>query len=124
MSRRTQQVADAIQRVLGDVIQHEVKDPRMVALVTVMGVEMSADLQRARVRLSLMGDDEERSATMEILQRARGFLRRRVAEELRHLRSVPQLVLEWDTSIDYSLHIDELLRSIEPPSDTPSRDDS
>lgn len=96
----------------------------MVALVTVMGVEMSADLQRARVRLSLMGDDEERSATMEILQRARGFLRRRVAEELRHLRSVPQLVLEWDTSIDYSLHIDELLRSIEPPSDTPSRDDS
>jgi ribosome-binding factor A len=47
------------------------------------------------------------------LRHARGFLRRRVAEELGHLRLVPALRLELDTSLDYSMHIDEILREVE-----------
>jgi ribosome-binding factor A len=112
MSKRTRQVADTIQQVLGDVIQSEIKDPR-VGFATVVGVEVSADLQHARVRISLMGDDDQRHQTMEGLQRAKGFLRRRVAEELRYLRFVPELRLEMDTSLDYSIHINELLRDVE-----------
>jgi ribosome-binding factor A len=50
---------------------------------------------------------------MHALQRARGFLRRRVAEELKHLRSVPELSLHLDTSLDYSLRINELLREVQ-----------
>ncbi len=112
MSRRTQQVAGRIQEVLGDVIQNELKDPR-VGFVTVVGVEVSADLQHARVHLSVMGDEEQRTETMHTLERARGFLRRRVSEELRHLRFAPELRLVLDTSLDYSLHIDEVLREVE-----------
>ncbi|MFP4436100.1 MAG: 30S ribosome-binding factor RbfA [Chloroflexaceae bacterium] len=111
MSRRTKQVADSIQRVLGETIQFELKDPR-VSFATVVGVEVSADLQRARVRISVMGDEMQRTETMQGLQRARGFLRRRVAEELRHMRFIPELHLELDTSLDYSMHIDEVLREV------------
>ncbi len=110
--QRLQQVGDTIQHILGDVIQHELKDPR-VGFATVTGVEVSADLQRATVRISVMGDAAQRTETMAGLQRARGFLRRRVAEELRHMRFVPELRLVQDTSLDYSMHIDAVLRAVE-----------
>ena len=111
MSKRTQQVSDEIQRILGEVIQYEVKDPR-VGFATVVGVDVSADLQHATVRISVM-DEAQRKDTMEGLERAKGFMRRRVAQELRHLRSVPELHLKLDTSLDYSMRIDELLRQVE-----------
>ena len=111
MSKRTLQVSDEMQRILSEVIQYELKDPR-VGFATVVGVNMSADLQHATVRISVM-DETQRADTMEALQRARGFLRRRVAQELRHLRAVPELHLMLDTSLDYSIHIDEVLRQVE-----------
>ncbi|MGQ9549268.1 MAG: 30S ribosome-binding factor RbfA [Roseiflexus sp.] len=109
MSKRTEQLGHQIQRILGEIIQYELKDPR-VGFATVVGVEVTADLQIARVRISVMGTPDERQETMAALERARGFLRRRLAEELNYLRFVPELRLILDTSVDYSLHIDELLR--------------
>ena len=111
MSKRTQQVADEIQRIVSEVIQYELKDPR-VGFATVVGVDLSADLQHAKVRISVL-DESQRADTMEGLERAKGFIRRRVAQELRHLRSVPELHLMLDTSLDYSLHINEVLRQVE-----------
>ena len=100
-----------MQRILSEVIQYELKDPR-VGFATVVGVDLSADLQHAKVRISVL-DETQRADTMEALDRARGFIRRRVAQELRHLRSVPELHLILDTSLDYSLHINEVLRQVE-----------
>ena len=111
MSKRTQQIGDEIQRILGEVIQYELKDPR-VGFATVVGVEVSADLQHAKVRISVMGDEAQRQETMEGLERAKGFMRRQIAQELRHLRLVPELHLILDTSLDYSLHIDDVLRQV------------
>ena len=110
--QRLQQVADTIQQILGDVIQNELKDPR-VGCATVTGVEGSADLPRATVRVSVMGDEAQQVETMEGLQRARGYLRKRVAEEMRHMRFIPELRLVHDTSLDYSLRIAEVLREVE-----------
>ncbi|MBC8162073.1 MAG: 30S ribosome-binding factor RbfA [Roseiflexaceae bacterium] len=111
MSKRTQQVADEVQRILGEAIQYEVKDPR-VGFATVVGVEISADLQHAKVRISVMGDPEQQQETMRALEHAKGYLRRQVAQGLRHMRSVPELRLVLDSSLAYSQHIDELLYGI------------
>ena len=111
MSRRTQQVADEIQRILGATIQEELKDPR-VGFATVVAVDVSPDLQHATVRVSVMGDDEQRKETMAGLNSAKGFLRKRVAEEMRHLRFTPDLHFKLDTSLDYSLRIDDVLRDV------------
>lgn len=110
--QRLQQVADTMQRILGEVIQTELKDPR-VGFASVTNVEVSADLQHAKVYISIMGTPEERATTMAVLQRARGFLRKRVAEEMRHMRFIPELHLIEDTSIDYSLHINDVIRQIQ-----------
>lgn len=101
-----------MQRILGEAIQYELKDPR-IGFATVVTVEVSGDIQHARVLISVMGTPEERDLTMAALQRARGFLRRRVAEELGHMRFVPDLTFALDTSLDYSIHIADVLRTVE-----------
>lgn len=111
MSRRTEQIGDEIQRVLGEVILNEVKDPR-VGFVTVTGVTVTPDLTRANVRLSIMGDDNQRKETMQALQRAKGFLRHRVGDEIT-LRIVPELVLHLDTSLDHAMRIGQILNDLE-----------
>lgn len=123
MSKRTEQVGDEIQRILGEVIQSEMKDPR-VGFATVTGVTMTPDLLRANVRISVMGDDAERQATMRALEHAKGYLRRRVGEELT-LRQTPDLRLHLDTSLDHAMRITELLQDIETDRQTnpPKLDD-
>ncbi len=111
MSKRTRQVADSIQRILSETIQFELKDPR-VSFATITRVEVSADLQHAQVYVSVMGEEEQRTETMQGLQSARGFLRKRVADELRHMRFVPDLHLQLDTSLDYSMRIEAVLREV------------
>ena len=120
--QRVQQVADTIQRVLGEAIQTELKDPR-IGFATVTDVTVSADLQHAQVKISVMGSAEEQQETMAGLQRARGFLRRRVAEELRHMRFVPELHLMLDTSLDYSIRIGTLLRDVADERERQTRTD-
>lgn len=100
-------VDEAVRAVLSEAISAELKDPR-VGFVTVTGVKTSPDLRHARVYVSVLGDDEERTATLTVLRAASGFLQRKVASELR-LKHTPALSFEYDTSIDHGMRITELL---------------
>jgi len=111
MSRRTEQVGHEIQRILSQVLEFDLKDPR-VGFVTITSVNVTPDMQRANVNVSVMGDDAERRESLRALERAKGFLRRRVGEEL-SLRQVPELKLHLDTSLDHALRIGELLNDVE-----------
>jgi ribosome-binding factor A len=111
MSRRTEQVGHEIQRILSQVLEFDLKDPR-VGFATITSVNVTPDMQRANVNVSVMGDDAERRESLRALERAKGFLRRRIGEEL-SLRQVPELKLHLDTSLDHALRIGELLNDVE-----------
>ncbi len=72
-------VDEAMRMVLSDAIATDLKDPR-VGFVTVTSVKTSPDLRHARVYVSVLGDDDERAATIEGLRSAHGYLQRRLAE--------------------------------------------
>lgn len=114
MSKRTQQVAGEIQQIVGHLIQFELKDPR-IAFCTVVSVDMSPDLQMAHIHVSVMGEQADRKATMAALERAKGFVRRELAKQLRHLRSAPDIRFLLDESLDHSIRINELLRDLNSP---------
>jgi ribosome-binding factor A len=97
---------------LSELILRRVNDPR-VRLATVNSVEVSPDLKRARVLLSVLGSDEEREACLEGLRHARGFLRSQLARGLRHMKAIPELNFELDTGAEYSQHISSILDSLE-----------
>jgi len=103
-------VDEAIRQVLGEAVQGELKDPR-VGFVTVTDVRTSADLRHARVYVSVLGDAEQRDATMAGLRSAHGFLQGKVAAEL-HLKRTPTLELHYDDTTDRALRVDALIDEI------------
>jgi ribosome-binding factor A len=100
-------VDEAVRAVLSDAVARDLKDPR-VGFVTVTGVKTSPDLRHARVFVSVLGSEDERSASLAGLRSAHGFLQRRVATELR-LKHTPALEFAYDESIDQGMRISELL---------------
>ncbi len=107
---RTQRVADYLQRELAELIQHEVRDPRL-GMVSITGVEVSKDLAHAKVYYTVMGKDTSEDATesTEVLNHAAGFLRRELSRDST-MRSVPQLRFYFDTSVGRGRHLEELIR--------------
>lgn len=108
MSRRTDRIEELLQGELSTLLLRRVADPRL-RLTSVSGVRISPDLRRATVRLSVLGDDAARSAALEAIRRASGFLRGELGRSLRQLRVVPELVFELDRGAEYSQQISNLL---------------
>jgi ribosome-binding factor A len=100
-------VDEAVREVLSGAISQQVKDPR-VGFVTVTAVETSADLRRARVFVSVLGDQGVRKRSMQGLQSAHGVLQRAVARELR-LKHTPTLEFLYDDTADRGMRIAELI---------------
>lgn len=106
-SGRMRRVDEAMRAVLSDAIAKDLKDPR-VGFVTVTAVKTSPDLRHARVYVSVLGNDAERSASVDGLRSAHGFLQRRLASELT-LKHTPALTFEYDESVDRGMRITQLL---------------
>jgi ribosome-binding factor A len=106
-SSRMRRVDEAMRAVLSDAIATDLKDPR-VGFVTVTGVQTSPDLRHARVYVSVLGDDAARSASLDGLRSAHGFLQRRLATELT-LKHTPALTFAYDESVDRGMRISHLL---------------
>lgn len=114
-NRRQDRVSALIQRELSEVIQHVVKDPR-VAFCTVTHVEVSADLKYVNVKVSVIGDSEQKEASLVGLKSATGFIRREISRRLA-LRYSPELRFSLDDSVDHILKIDGLLKEIKTEED-------
>ncbi|MCE2393145.1 30S ribosome-binding factor RbfA [Candidatus Poribacteria bacterium] len=108
--RRTDRVSVLIQRELSDIIQRELKDPR-VGFCTISQVQVSTDLRYADVKVSVVGDKQQKRNSITGLKSAAGFLRREVVQRI-GLRHAPELRFELDDSVDQLMRIDRLLKRI------------
>ncbi|SPX61608.1 ribosome-binding factor A [Legionella feeleii] len=88
--KRTDRVAEMMQRKLSQIIQQEIKDPRLPAFITISAVKVSADLGHAKVYFTVFNDDVKETAA--ILNAAASYLRSALARSVK-LRTVPQLHL-------------------------------
>lgn len=108
--RRHERLADQIRAEVAEIINRELKDPR-IGFATVTRVELAADYHAARVWVSVLGDVEAQEGTLEGLASAAGFLRREVGRRLR-LRRVPEITFALDQSARDSLRIESLLEKV------------
>ena len=108
--RRTDRVSVLIQRELSDIIQRELKDPR-VGFCTISQVQVSTDLRYADVKVSVVGDKRQKRNSITGLKSAAGFLRREVVQRI-GLRHAPELRFELDDSVDQLMRIDRLIKRI------------
>lgn len=111
--KRTDRIAEMIQRKLAQIIPLEVKDPRLNGLVTISAVKVAADLGHAKVYFTVINADKKVATT--ILTAAANYLRSALARSIT-LRTVPQLHFIYDESIEYGQHLSRLIDEVNLPS--------
>ena len=108
---RPVRVGDQIRQELSELLTRgAVHDPG-IGFITLTRVQVSADLQHARVFYTSMGDEKARRATSQALERATPFFRRQLGGRLR-LRRVPELEFRFDQSVEYQNRIEQILRDL------------
>jgi ribosome-binding factor A len=118
---RMEKVNELIKRELGKILQFgDISDPR-IALVTIMSVDVSKDLQHARVKYSVLNDDPKAIKNAgEGLDSCRGFIRKLIGQRL-SLRYTPEFQFIFDKGVQYAAQIDMALEEIKkntPPQES------
>jgi ribosome-binding factor A len=111
-SRRVSRVAALIQQEVSLMVLHEIKDDRVGAgMVSVTDVDVSGDLQHAKIYVSIYGTDEAREETMAGLKSATGYVRRELGKRVR-LRRTPEVIFIEDRGIERGDRILTLLNQL------------
>lgn len=109
-SHRLDRLADQIRGEVAVLITEELRDPR-IGFITVTRVDLSADLQHARIAVSVLGDARAQERTLEGLASAASYIRHELGSRLR-LRRVPDFVFVLDHGPEAAIHLEELLDSL------------
>ncbi|MBU3070573.1 30S ribosome-binding factor RbfA [Aestuariicella sp. G3-2] len=123
--KRTDRLGDAVQRILAQLIQVEVRDPR-IGMVNINDVVVSRDLSFARVYVTFVGKDTEEACleAAEALNKASGFLRSQLAKEL-DIRTTPRLQFIYDKTSVQGQHLSQLIdKAVRQDQSTKGQDDS
>ena len=110
--KRTDRIAELMQRKLAQLIQQEIKDPRLTNLITISAVKVTRDLGHAKVYFTVFNDDPV--LTTSILNSAASYLRSALAKTLTQ-RTVPQLHFIYDESIEYGKRLSRLIDDVNTP---------
>jgi ribosome-binding factor A len=107
--KRSDRISEMIQRKLSQIIQQEIKDPRMPKFVTISSVKVTADLGHAKVYFTVLNNEVGETAT--ILNAAASYLRTALARTIT-VRTVPQLHFIYDESIEYGRRLSKLIDDV------------
>jgi ribosome-binding factor A len=108
--KRSDKVADLVRQEISEMLLKTIKDPR-IGFVTITRVTVSEDCRLAKVYFSVAGTDEEREKSVMGLNSARGYIRKELGRRVR-LRYTPEIVFKFDPSIEYAIHIGEVIRQV------------
>ncbi len=113
---RANRVAEEIKKEVSDILNQKIKDPR-IGFVTVTDVEVTADLQHAKIYISVLGDDEQKEDTLVGLAKANGFIRSEIGKRIR-LRKTPEISFHFDEAHEYGSRIEAILRDLNDSSNS------
>ncbi len=111
MTRRIERVNNLIRQEISNLLQRQVKDPRLGNFVAITEVSTSPDLKYAKIFVSCIGSEVGKKEAMSVLAAASGFFRKELARRLR-LRRIPELSFQWDDSIERGTHLLELIDQV------------
>lgn len=115
-SQRASRVGEQIHKEISALLVRGLKDPR-IGFVTITAVDVTSDLHLARIYFTVMGDEGVRRETEKGLHSSVPFLRRELGRRLR-MRYSPDLVFQYDTSLEYGNRIEALIKEIHESPDS------
>ncbi len=119
---RSDRVGDEMRTILSTIIREELKDPRIPAMVSIVGVRVTRDLSHAYAHVSILGGDDVQADCKKALERATGFIRREISRRMR-LRMTPDLHFVFDNSIERGIEITRIIDQVmgHTPGSTPGK---
>ncbi|MCX7923889.1 MAG: 30S ribosome-binding factor RbfA [Clostridia bacterium] len=108
MVDRINRISEEVRREVSNIIQNEIKDPRLPKMVSITSVNVTKDLKYAKIHISVFGSDEEKKNALSALKSAAGFIRREVGQRVQ-LRYTPEMHFELDDSIEHGIYISKLI---------------
>lgn len=111
MTQRTDRIDELLRQEIGQIIAREIDDPR-VGFATLTSVETTPDLRHAKVLVSVIGQPEDRRATLAALGRAMPYVRHELGKRLR-LKRIPEFHLELDDTLERGTRVLQLLDELE-----------
>ncbi len=116
-NNRMGRINEEIQRELSSIIEMDLKDPRLDAMITVLRVETTQDLKYCKIYISVLGTDEQKKEAMDGIKDATGFIRRELAHRI-NLRNTPELLFHLDNSTEYAIKMSKLIDEVNKKEDT------
>jgi len=108
---RVDRLNSLLKEVISEVVLKDVRNPKVAPLVAVTRVEITPDLQHAKVYISVIGTNEQKAGTIDALQTAAGFIAVHASKKV-VMRHFPELTFKLDNSVDEHLRIDAILNKI------------
>lgn len=114
-SNRMNKINEELKKQISYVINTEMHDPNLTGLITVTSVKTTPDLKFARVYVSIINSKSQKE-DLAILKKSSGFIRSEIARIV-NLRVTPEIIFEFDESIEYGAKIDQIIKNIMPTKD-------
>jgi ribosome-binding factor A len=108
MINRIDRISEEVKREISNIIQNDLKDPRLPSMISITTVSVTKDLKFAKVYVSVLGTDEEKKNAISGLKSASGFMRRELSRRVQ-LRATPELHFVLDDSIEKGAYIANLI---------------
>lgn len=115
-NKRLNRISGEVKRVVSEVINTGLKDPRVNSMTTVTKVEVTRDLRFAKIYISVFGDDAQKQDTIEGLESAKGFIRTEIGNRI-DLRYAPEPMFILDESIEQGIYMAKLIENLNIGSD-------
>lgn len=119
---RSKRISEEIRKIVAEVIRNDIKDPRVSKMATITGVETTRDLRFATIYVSVFDSDDMKEKTIEGLNRAKGYIRRAIGDQL-DVRYTPEPIFKLDESIENAIHLSKLIREAQPEAPAEENDD-
>jgi ribosome-binding factor A len=109
--KRADRVSDLLKKEISQLLLREVKDPH-IGFITITDVEVSKDLQIAKVYYTILGDEKQLRESAQALKRVSRFIKRQLGKRLR-MRYIPDIIFKYDHSLEYGNRINYILSHLE-----------
>lgn len=109
--KRKSRLEQDIKRYLSQIILINIRDPRLDNNLAITDVKITEDMKYAKISVSFLGDEKKRNESIDILNKAKGYIRKELSGKL-ITRFTPELNFYLDDSVENSIRINKLLRNI------------
>lgn len=111
MTLRNERVRKTLMKEIADILQKEIRDPRISGVVSILDVEVSHDNSYAKVYYSVFGNEEQKEKTIEAMTQNTPKIRHEIGKRIR-LRLTPELRFIYDDSIERGSKVSEIIDKI------------